>query len=149
MKAKKGAKVSRKKTHPAVLGALVVGGAMAGNMAAQPDVVELPAPDPIVLPAPEPEKVEVPVRFEELTHRADSSLRKAFNLSDQAKNSDVVATFKALAAANKGLTEENAALRADNQRIVNAHNRLLKDVQIETEPTEVEKYYQNRSLEGT
>jgi hypothetical protein len=77
-----------KRKAPLVSLAMLVAGIGAGNMTAQPETIQLPAPAAIVLPAPEP--VEVPVRFEELHHKADRSLQTALKLP-YSKNSDIVA----------------------------------------------------------
>ena len=76
-----------KRKAPLVPLAMLVAGIGAGNMTAQPETIQLPAPEPVYLEA---ETVEVPVRFEELHHKADQSLRAAFKLP-QGKNSDIVA----------------------------------------------------------
>lgn len=78
------------KKSPILPLAMAVAGIGVGNLTAQPETITLPAPESIVAPAPEPEVKEVPIRFEELHHRADSSLRDALKLPE-AKNSDIVA----------------------------------------------------------
>jgi len=123
--------------------ALVVAGLGVGNMTAQPEKLPAPpAPEPVII---EGEKVEVrvevpvPVRFEELKHTADKSLRKAFNLSDKAKNSDVVSLFKATAETVKSLTKENKLLRARNAEIVKMHNDLIQRAR---DQSAVSEYYE-------
>ena len=78
--------MSRKKA-PILPVAMLVAGIGAGNMTAQPEVVQLPAPEPVIIKG---ETVEVPVRFEDLHHKADKSLREALKLPE-AINSDIVA----------------------------------------------------------
>jgi len=131
--------VKRKNTPPAVLASLVVAGAVGGNMTAQPEVEQLPAPEPVVLPA---ETVEVPVRLEELHHTVDQSVRRELKMSDDTKNSELVKNYKLLAKTAKSLTEENAALRQENQRVVDLANQRA-------EPSEVQKYYEGLRLEGS
>jgi len=130
-----------KRKSPIVPTALVLAGLGVGNMTAQPETVQLPTPEPIVLPA---ERIEVPVRFEELTHTVDRSVREKLKMDDDAKNSELVDNHLALAKGVKDLTAENAFLRKENERVVAMYNRLVTN----KPPTLTEQYYNKQNSRG-
>ena len=127
---------------------LVAGGVGVGSLNPTPEPVQLPSPPAKiqkVVVKSEPEKIEI--RYEELKHRADRSLREAFKMDSDALNSDVVKSFKQLANDNKNLTSENSALRAENKRVVDAYNKLINTR--ENQSSEVRKYYEGVNSGGS
>lgn len=128
---------------------LLLTGLGIGNITALPEKITAPEPQRIEVPVEvEKEvKIEVPVRFEELRHKADSSLRKAFKMGDKATNADVVKQFTELAKTVKKLTNENGFLLTENKRVTDAYNSIVK--RNDSRLTEVERYYQGKKLESS
>jgi len=121
---------------------LIAGGMGVGSMKPAPEPVQLPAPPAKIKEVEVPgERVEI--RFEELNHRADSSLRKAFKLGDSATNADIVKLFGVVEKAKKSLEIENELIRLKNKKAVAKLRELAAQG-----PTEVQQYYENQKKPG-
>ena len=123
------------KNLPLVPAALLLTGVGLGNITAES---ELPEPEIVErhIQVEVEKEVVKEIRFEELKHRADKSLRDAFKMKDKSTNSDVVDLFKDLARNNKAMQADITALMEENKRIVTLYNnQRVKDI------NNVEKYY--------
>lgn len=134
---------SKKAIVPAML---VLTGLGVGSMKPAPEPVQLPAPEPITIQG-ETIEVEVPVRFEELKHTADKSLRDAFNM-EEATNADIVKMVESkdqiidkLRDLNKQAAQAITATNAELQQVV-------ADFALFRSKVSAAEQYENSRLEG-